>query len=53
MKNSYGFQYEHDGKRYAFDLEASTQLDAEERLKSMAASSCLGRLVLQPQLSKN
>lgn len=40
----YGFNYEHDGKRYAFDVVADSEESAKRRVISMATASFAGEL---------
>ena len=51
--NSYGFQYEHDGRHFAFDIEAISKKDAEKRLRNMAKASCIGMLIEDTAISTN
>jgi hypothetical protein len=39
----FGFTYEHEGKRYAFDVAFSIE-DAKKRLASMSRGECIGKL---------
>ena len=43
-EKTFGFQYEHNGKRYMTDVSAATEAEARERIAAMAAASCVGEI---------
>jgi hypothetical protein len=42
---TFGFEYEYQGRHFAFDVRAASQGEAEARVANMAISKCVGRLV--------
>lgn len=41
---TFGFEYEHEGRRFAFDLVASSLEEAMRRVASVAQASYVGKL---------
>jgi hypothetical protein len=44
--HSYGFEYQHADKRFAFDMSAKNQEEAEVLLRNMALATCIWELRL-------
>jgi hypothetical protein len=43
-EKTFGFEYEHDGKRYATHVVALSREEATGRLASLAGAQCVGEL---------
>lgn len=48
---TFGFAYEHDGKRYMIDLEATSADEAMRKLSSLAAATCVGEIAASDSTS--
>lgn len=49
----WSFLYEYDGALYSIEIEAETQLEAEDRIKSINTAECIGSVVPNDSASSN